>query len=304
MRGARSFGGRAFVVAALLLTATASPAQPTATARARAHFQAGRMAYTSGDYQTAIREFEAAARFLPSPLLTYNIARARERRGDWREAATLYRRYLQELPLAEDRVEVSGRVQELEQLAARLAPRAAVQALPQLRESPSARHTILAVPGPSPAAVVDVPPTRLRRLRWTWVAASTTLAAVVGASTSAGLFVTRRSDMRGGCAQTEAGCSAGAVDGLQTRATAANALWGLAAAAAVTSRPMTPGSEGRRWARGTAFTTRRWWSGPSRSGSARWRRRTGSTARPSRGAVGATLAGCASPWSPTVGPRP
>ena len=64
------------------------------TTVARRHFERGAKAYERGDYEVALRAFEAALAIKPSPALRFNIARCADRLGDWQRAAAEYERYL------------------------------------------------------------------------------------------------------------------------------------------------------------------------------------------------------------------
>jgi tetratricopeptide (TPR) repeat protein len=85
-----------------------------AMTRAKGHFEAGRNAYNAGDYVGAIREFKAAEALRPSPILAYNIGLANEKLGKRRVAVKYYRRYLEQVPNAQNRSEVEGRIATLE----------------------------------------------------------------------------------------------------------------------------------------------------------------------------------------------
>src|SRR6185312_12206374 len=65
---------------------------------ARAHYQAGQHFYDQGQYDEAIREFEAAYRLKPHPNVLYNIAQAHERLLEYAESVKWFERYLKEAP--------------------------------------------------------------------------------------------------------------------------------------------------------------------------------------------------------------
>jgi tetratricopeptide (TPR) repeat protein len=93
-----------------------APAQDDATlAQAKAHFEAGKTAYSSGDYHRAIHEFKAAAQLRPSPILDYNIGLAHEKLGHKRVAVKYYQRYLAGVPNASNRAEVEADIAALQQ---------------------------------------------------------------------------------------------------------------------------------------------------------------------------------------------
>lgn len=94
--------------------AQGTTAEDQALAEAKRHFEAGKNAYTAGDYQTAIREFKAAEALRPSATLAYNIGLANEKLGKRRVALKYYKRYLEGAPNASNRPEVEGRIATLE----------------------------------------------------------------------------------------------------------------------------------------------------------------------------------------------
>ena len=145
-------------VAALLCSAPVAHAQaPDATrthARARALFEAGRVAINEGDYDAAYRYFTEAHELSERPRLLFNMAIAAERLRRDSEALELYERYLVELPDAENADYVRSRIDVLltAQEEIRPPPTAA-----ELAPEPLARSTNLAVPEP-PARGSGSPP--------------------------------------------------------------------------------------------------------------------------------------------------
>jgi tetratricopeptide (TPR) repeat protein len=102
-----------------------APAEPAATSapdaagerdrqRARERYLRGVEAYKKGRYRRAIKLFQEAARFVPSPALSFNIALAYEDLGSVSHALRWYRDYLRRLPDADDRVEVERSIRRLE----------------------------------------------------------------------------------------------------------------------------------------------------------------------------------------------
>ena len=83
-------------------------------AAAKQHYEAGRNAYTVGDYPNAIHEFKAAEALRPSPILAYNIGLANEKLGKKRVALKYYHRYLEQMPNAQNKPEVDQRIASLE----------------------------------------------------------------------------------------------------------------------------------------------------------------------------------------------
>lgn len=97
----------------------AKPANATLKARAKVFFERGITAYRDRRYKDAIDAFLEAHRIYPSPVLSYNAARAYEQMGDNAGALHFYRAYLRQAPKAPDRASVEKRVGELEAALAR-----------------------------------------------------------------------------------------------------------------------------------------------------------------------------------------
>jgi len=122
---------RGIVVAVLLWGALAAADEPPASEpavpdkivleEARVYFDAGRQAYESGDYTTAIRSFEHAFEKVPRPEIAFSLAQAYRKQyivdsdvAKLKRAAELYRRYLDEVPNGgrrEDAVQNLGELQ-------------------------------------------------------------------------------------------------------------------------------------------------------------------------------------------------
>jgi tetratricopeptide (TPR) repeat protein len=86
---------------------------------ARRHFTAGRGLYDVGRFDQAAIEFEEAHRLSGRPALLYNLYIAYRDAGNIPKAAENLRRYLQEMPDVEDRVNLRARLEQLEAQAAR-----------------------------------------------------------------------------------------------------------------------------------------------------------------------------------------
>lgn len=100
---------------AVLLAPVAVRAQPTDTvADARQHFQSGKQLFDAGDYRGAIREFEAANRLAPAPLLLFNIGLAYERLGEAAPALQHFKAYLEQQPNASNRSLVEIKIARME----------------------------------------------------------------------------------------------------------------------------------------------------------------------------------------------
>jgi tetratricopeptide (TPR) repeat protein len=77
-------------------------------------FERAVRAYEAGLFRDAVDLFKDADQLAPSALLSFNIAKAYERMSDTKNALAAYRDYLRRLPQAENRLETSQRIAELE----------------------------------------------------------------------------------------------------------------------------------------------------------------------------------------------
>lgn len=102
----------ALVVALLGGTAGAAWAQDD-VASAREHFARGTRAYDLGQYEEAIKEYQAAYRAKDDPAILFNIGQAYRGAGDAQSAIESYRSYLRKVPGAPNRPEVEERIVEL-----------------------------------------------------------------------------------------------------------------------------------------------------------------------------------------------
>src|SRR5688572_4617900 len=112
-----------FVMLALLLGPAQGLAAPETTAtlqaRAETHYEKGVQAYRAERYRTAIEHFLAADHIVPSPALSYNVARAYERLDEAPRALEYYRVYLRRGADPKNEPEVRARVREISTLLAR-----------------------------------------------------------------------------------------------------------------------------------------------------------------------------------------
>ena len=95
-------------------TTTDDASAEQAKARAKAHFKRGIEAYKAGNFKDAIDAFLDAHRQFPSPVLSFNTARAYEKMGDSSGALRFYREYLRQSPNATDKADVETRITALE----------------------------------------------------------------------------------------------------------------------------------------------------------------------------------------------
>ena len=67
---------------------------PAAKQKAAEHFERGRNAYNFGNYDDAIREYQAAFELTCAPELVFNIAQTYRTKGDKRMALDFYQKYI------------------------------------------------------------------------------------------------------------------------------------------------------------------------------------------------------------------
>src|SRR6516162_10067462 len=104
---------RVFVALLLLGLTPAHAAESENVEVARAHFNTAKVYFANGEFEKALAEFQAAARYSPRPELLYNIGRCFEQMGDAAQALANYRRYLKAVPNAGDRGEVEQAIEQL-----------------------------------------------------------------------------------------------------------------------------------------------------------------------------------------------
>src|SRR5262245_47149924 len=80
----------------------------------KVHVDLGVEAYLGGRYAEAVREFELAYRLSSKPQILFNIARAEAKLGHEEAAIAFLKRYLEELPDAEDAAAVRAEVEARE----------------------------------------------------------------------------------------------------------------------------------------------------------------------------------------------
>jgi hypothetical protein len=104
---------RALIVAGVIVVLAASAAGQDAKSQAKAAFERAVAAEHQKDWRTAIDEFQAAYDLSPHADVLYNIAVDFERLEELRDAATYYRRYLDEMADAPDRAKVEKLIGKL-----------------------------------------------------------------------------------------------------------------------------------------------------------------------------------------------
>ncbi|HJZ87106.1 MAG TPA: tetratricopeptide repeat protein [Polyangia bacterium] len=107
----RALGGITTVVICIATFGAGAAAQEDpALAEAKQHFDRGRELFRNGSYEEAIREFRAADKLRPSPILAYNIGLALEKLGRCKPAIDHFERYLREQPDADNRADTEQKI--------------------------------------------------------------------------------------------------------------------------------------------------------------------------------------------------
>jgi tetratricopeptide (TPR) repeat protein len=165
----------AAVLIALFCAGADLAAQPRAKSpqdQAREQYDRGVVAYNLERFDEAIAAFSRAYELDPAPILLYNIAQARWKKGEGERAIFYYRRYLEAAPAAPNRASVEARIQELER-GQRQAPPAAASAPPPVSAAVVPPPAYVQASAPPPAA----PP--LYRRPWFWGGVAVAAAATV-----------------------------------------------------------------------------------------------------------------------------
>ena len=124
----------AMVVASVSTHASADPKQPTAAEKQKAaeHYDRARAAYSFGNYDDAIREYQAAFELTTAPEYMFNIAQTQRAKGDRKGALASYRHYIELDPsgagVASARSHIEGIEAELKREDEEAASRAKAQA--------------------------------------------------------------------------------------------------------------------------------------------------------------------------------
>jgi tetratricopeptide (TPR) repeat protein len=175
------------VVAALVVAALAGDAAAD-QARARLHFETGRLLYQQGDYATAAKQFRAGYDELPRPEFLLNAGLCYARLHETAAERELLERYLTVAqPSDPGRARARALLDEL----------AAAPAAPEPATSPAETLAPIApTPAPIAAAVTArVAPARAHGWRrWWWIAP---VAGVVAAGVAVGIYFGVRGDSCG-----------------------------------------------------------------------------------------------------------
>jgi tetratricopeptide (TPR) repeat protein len=97
-------------VAVALALFLCSTARAQSEDEARAHYTLGASAYGRGDFETAVREFNAAWELSRRPEILFNLARAEVKLGRDRDAIAHLKEYLRLRPNADDEPAVRGEI--------------------------------------------------------------------------------------------------------------------------------------------------------------------------------------------------
>ncbi len=107
---------RAAAALGVVFLVASAASSASAQEDARALFSQGQAAYETGDYPTAVRNWERAYEIDPRPLLQYNLAQAYERLGQLDRAVAAYRIYVENTPGDDARAQnARARIASLEQ---------------------------------------------------------------------------------------------------------------------------------------------------------------------------------------------
>ena len=116
-------------VAASLLCVT--PVRGEDVEEAKRHFEKAETAYKMGDFQVALRKYEAAYKAWTNPAFLFNMAQAHRQQyaldkkpSHLHRALTLYKTYLREAPKPQNKETVKRIINELKQILAALEARA------------------------------------------------------------------------------------------------------------------------------------------------------------------------------------
>ncbi len=141
-------GAGAFVASCLVTGAVmAQPSSEPPDERARIHFESGAVYYDSGEYESALREFQSAYELSHRAALYFNIYLCQQAIGDLDEAAASLETYLSEVEDAPNRASLQ---QRLENLRERIRRREAGEAEPEEPELSSSTEPVPVEPPPPP----------------------------------------------------------------------------------------------------------------------------------------------------------
>jgi hypothetical protein len=149
--------------------------------RARRMFSQGKAAFDNGRYERALGSFRDAYALSPRPRLLYNIAKAEDKLGRLADARAHYRLFLKAEPGADNQLEVTQRVAEIE-------AQIGVAALTVASPAQAAESSLAAQGAFDPNAMPHDAPVRSERVYkkwWFWTSVGAVLAGGVVASVMA-----------------------------------------------------------------------------------------------------------------------
>ena len=205
----------------MMLLALAGAARADESAETRRLVEIAADAYKHGFYNDALQAYQDAYRRSPRPIFLVDMAQCFERLEQNAEAAAAYRQYVALEPHAKDRARIEQRAAELEQRA----PRAAAPPPPAI--------VIHALPPPVAAPDFAARVATLKRGEL-GAAFGTGLAGVLASALTIGA-ATSYSYYAHSCRLGDGGCTPDAATRLQRLDYAADAMWAVTAAGAVTT---------------------------------------------------------------------
>ncbi len=134
------------VLAAGLISATSARADDRAVARE--HYQKGTKLFDLGQFDDAVKEYEAAYQVKDDPVLLYNIAQAHRLAGHHERAIFFYKSFLRRMPKAPNREDVLQKIAELQRKLDHPEPGPAPEPTPTPTPTPTPAPTPIARPQP------------------------------------------------------------------------------------------------------------------------------------------------------------
>jgi hypothetical protein len=102
-------------LAAQVVAPAAQAGKSEEARQARAHYRSGEEAFRAGRFEEAYQEWQQGYKLSGRPLFLLNMAHAQRRRGDLKNARTLYQRFLLMEPQSKLRGEIEGVLAEIDQ---------------------------------------------------------------------------------------------------------------------------------------------------------------------------------------------
>lgn len=157
----------------------ASDVAPTVSIpRARALFEAGSVAVEEGDYENAFRYFTESYELSAEPRMLFNLGSCSERMQRSEDALGFYRQFLAEVPEAQNRQFVEGRIRALEAVIAESEAQSQAQSQAQAQAQAEAIEAQRALDGGSAPLGHDGEPQGTPASAWVLLGGG--VAAVVG----------------------------------------------------------------------------------------------------------------------------